>query len=309
LAALPARAQEQADSCLRRTVFANVVDAQGFPIAGFDASHFRASFRGKPVQILSAQMESAPRRIIVLLDVSGSMLVGAGKWDLARRAAGDLVAMIPAENSVAFLTFGDQVYDRTEFSRIPKQSLEKVNDLMHPRKAKSKVGGRTALFDALQEALATFGTTRPGDTIYLVTDGGANGGKVRQKEAERALLASGTRVFAFILQPDQYNRHTPEELEGLHLVEELAQLTGGNFIDVSSRFYSRRDYQEGVDVAARRMYQEMIAFYRLEIELMEEVDKPRAWDLALVPGSGVKAKELRLNYPKKLLPCPAAAAK
>lgn len=49
----------------------------------------------------------------------------------------------------------------------------------------------------------------------------------------------------------------------------------------------------------------MTTFYRLEIELPQEVDKPREWRLELVPREGFKVKDLRVVYQRKLLPCEA----
>lgn len=295
-------------------MLANVVDAQGFPIAGFEAKHFMGTFRGQPVKIVSAQWESTPRRIVVMLDASASML-GGSKWDLARRAAGDLISLIPAENSVAFLTFGDQVYDKVAFSQNPKQALDKIAALQDPRKTHAKVGGRTALFDALSKTLAMFGTPRSGDVIYLITDGGANAGKTKQNEVERALLASGTRLFVFTLF-EPLRPVTPEELDAPPLMRDLTKLTGGNLIavliqplgrvtlyDSSGRTYATLATQ------VRTQYQQMTGFYQVEIELPQNVDKPREWKLNLVGGGQFRPRDFELTYPRKLLPCAAAGTK
>jgi Mg-chelatase subunit ChlD len=318
LAALPARGQEQSPpgSCLRRTVLANVIDRQGFPVDGFGRDHFRASFRGEPVQIVSAEMDARPRRIVVVLDASGSMIASPTKWDVARRAAGDLVALVPAENATALITFGDRVYDRVELTRNPLEALTRIEGISDNQPKKGKVGGRTALFDALLEALSALSPPAPGDVIYLITDGGANAGKSNRKQAEGALLASGTRVFVFALL-NRWTRGAPEEQTGPSLLNDLTRNTGGGLLVVQSErawpssFSSTRppayptNEKDQATLAAltQQLYRQMTTFYRLEIELLREVDKPREWKLQLVPSEGVNAKDFRLHYHRKLLPC------
>ena len=305
--ALPGAVAPQEPNCRRRTVLVNVVDRDGFPVQGFSAEHFRASFRGQPVRILSAQVESRPRRIVVLLDASGSMQSTPSKWEMARRMAGDLIALIPAENSVALVTFGDKVYETVGFSQKPKEALEKIISLESPKPTKGKIGGRTALWDALLAALAMFGSPQSGDLIYVISDGGANVGRSSLRDVERAFLDSGTRAFAFALV-DFSAMRSPEETNGLSNMKELTELTGGNLICVTVEYYAPRKHSDGVALGVRALYQQMISFYRLEIELPQDIDKPREWKLELVPGMGFKPADFRVTYPRKLLPCRAKDA-
>src|SRR3972149_2012270 len=74
---------------LRRTLAVNVLDEQGNQVSGLTAANFRAEFRGQPVKILSAALDTQPRRIVLLVDVSESMAARVGKGELAARPAGD----------------------------------------------------------------------------------------------------------------------------------------------------------------------------------------------------------------------------
>ena len=70
--------------------------------------------------MLDATYSFAPRRIVVLLDMSASM---AGepdhtKWRIASEAVQDLLTEAPSEVSIALLTFSDQVHDVFDFSQI-----------------------------------------------------------------------------------------------------------------------------------------------------------------------------------------------
>src|SRR5712692_5716164 len=104
---LEALAQET--PCLRRTVMASVLTTAGQPVASVPASSFRGTFRGKPVRVLSATRDLGPRRIVVLLDASGSMGQPPGKWELARGAVREIVLTSPAEYQIAFLIFTEKV--------------------------------------------------------------------------------------------------------------------------------------------------------------------------------------------------------
>jgi len=96
------RAQEP--PCLQRTAVANVLTEAGQQVADVPASSFRGTFRGKPVRVVSATRDLGPRRIVVLLDASGSM-GQPGKWELARGAVREIVLTSPAEYQIAFLIF------------------------------------------------------------------------------------------------------------------------------------------------------------------------------------------------------------
>src|SRR3989442_225442 len=109
---LEALAQET--PCLRRTVMASVLTLADQPVASVPTSSFKGEFRRKPVRILSATRDLGPRRMVVLLDASGSMAgLTKGKWDLVLR---DVAAHAPPDSSVALLVFNDKVKQKVDFS-------------------------------------------------------------------------------------------------------------------------------------------------------------------------------------------------
>src|SRR3972149_226841 len=89
----------------RRTLAVNVLDEQGNQVSGVTAANFRAEFRGPPGKILSAALGTQPRRIVLLLDTSGSMAARVGKWELAAEAAEDLLGWGPPARGAALGTF------------------------------------------------------------------------------------------------------------------------------------------------------------------------------------------------------------
>lgn len=91
-------AQQTANTPETRSVIVNVLDRQGTPVRNLTKDNFVAHLNGKPVEVLDAHYSVAPRRIVVLLDVSGSMSApidlftnktisqGSFKWHVAREA-------------------------------------------------------------------------------------------------------------------------------------------------------------------------------------------------------------------------------
>ncbi len=305
---LEALAQET--PCLRRTVMASVLTLAGQPVASVLTSSFKGEFRGKPVRILSATRDLGPRRIVVLLDASGSMAgLTKGKWDLVLRAASDVAAHAPPDSSVALLVFNDKVKQEVDFSAGPKAVLERIAQVREGRTPDRLPAGRTPLRDAVLEGLKLLEPVTPGDVIYVITDGGDNASKSSSIAVEKALLSAGIRLFGFLAADGPELRRTPEELSGPHDFLQLVQATGGNALQLNGTSWSEPRYPEeerdrmALTAATRRLYLQMAQFYRLEVELPEPVNKRRGWKLEMVNERGAKMKEWQVAYQATLLPC------
>jgi len=74
-------------------ILANVLDLRGNAIRDLSKSNFKISFDKKPITVLDARYTQGPRRIVVLLDMSGSMQGDADstKWKIAKEAVEDLL--------------------------------------------------------------------------------------------------------------------------------------------------------------------------------------------------------------------------
>ncbi len=291
---LEALAQET--PCLRRTVMASVMLA-GQPVASVSTSSFKGEFRGKPVRILSATRDVGPRRIVVLLDASGSMVgLTKGKWDLVLRAASDVAAHAPPDSSVALIVFNDKVKQKVDFSAGPKAVLERIAQVREGRTPDRLPAGRTPLRDAVLEGLKLLEPATPGDVIYAITDGGDNASKSSPVAVEKAVDYPGHRI-------------APEEESARHDFLQLVQATGGTTLGLSGTPWSDLQYPAkekdrlALKAATEGLYLQMAQFYRLEVELPEPVTKPRRWKLEMVNERGAKMKEWQVAYQTTLLPC------
>lgn len=310
-ALLQTAAPAQETPCLKRTVMANVIANTGNLVSGLKASSFRAQFRGQPVKILSADLDTQPRRIVLLLDASGSMTAPEqGRWKIALSATKDAVEKLSPQDSVALLVFGSKIDVNIDFGQTRQVILQRLSELEPGEKAIPKGQRRTALWDALLEGLKLLGSPQRGDVLYAVTDGGDNASSAHPKEVKRALLAAGVRLFVFL--PLLLSAITPEEIEGPNTLLTLTSDTGGILLPdrVSpppSRITSGQEPLSPAELrtALDSVYSAINSFYRLQIELPRPVDKLREWKLELAPLPRKTKQQAELVYPRELLPCPA----
>src|ERR1700675_2235355 len=184
-------------SAIPRSIMVNVLDRNGNPVRDLTKSNFHVRVNKQPVMVIGSEYSLAPRRIVVILDVSGSMAGNRDteKWRIAREALDDLFALTPTEVPIAFLTFSDHVQDVFDF----RESRAAISAWFRERPAqRSYPKGRTALLDAVIAGIRIFQPLRPGDAIYAITDGGDNSSHVSLNQTKAALRQAGVRFFGFL---------------------------------------------------------------------------------------------------------------
>ncbi len=312
---------------MQRTVVANVLTEAGQPVADVPASSFRGTFHGKSVRVLSATRDLGPRRVVVLLDASGSMLDGGAKWQLARRAVSDILNALPAKDQIALLVFAAKVDAVVGFSEGRQAIADRIAALEAGRKSFPKGSRNTALLDAMLEGLSLLQPAQRGDVIYLISDGGDNISRAKPDKVERALLATRVRLFALGLldprarglpqgaggpapgvvpdRPDPLGSSrfpTRDELIRSSPLHDFAEDTGGALFTVEGYSFEGKRQAE-LNLSLRRLYSQMTQFYRLEVALTEPIDKPGRWKLKLVDDNGKEVKLWHPAYQSIFLPC------
>jgi len=141
----------QESPCSTRSILVNVVDQEGRPVQDLRGDNFRAKYHGHPVHILSASLDAQPRRIVLLLDASGSMQ-DALKWGAQERLARDIVRGLP-NSSFALMIFTSKVQDKMGFALGPVALAKKLDNLPSEIQAIPKDERHTALYDAILAAL------------------------------------------------------------------------------------------------------------------------------------------------------------
>ncbi|HEV2352289.1 MAG TPA: VWA domain-containing protein [Terriglobia bacterium] len=304
----------QEDPCLNRTIEVNVITDDFRLVKGLDSSHFEGKFHGKPIDITSAEYDTGSRRVVILLDSSGSMGVPDDHWRPGVTMAADIVSSAPPQTSFALLRFNDTTTKQADFTDQRMTLTSRLNDIWHWNGSDFK--GKTAIMDAILDGIATLGQLHVGDTIFLITDGGDNKSKISDKVFMRTLLASGVRIFVFYLASDFKSRgRTPEEAVGPETLRSIVEFTGGDlsvfppsrglFPSLTSDFELEMEAENPklIPMVAQLFVHEFSEIYLLRIKFTEPVDKPGKLDLQVVYHDGKKNHHLRVIYPHRLAPC------
>ena len=287
-----------------RSVLVSVCDRRGVSVRDLSKDNFRVRLNGKPVIVLDAHYSVTPRRIVVLLDVSGSMTNGKSqKWQIARAALDDLLTVTPPEVPLAMLTFSRQVQKVFDFrqGRPAIANWLKENPEMPP---KSRIGGPTALLNAILEGLKLLQPSQPGDVVYAITDGGDNVSQASKERVTAAMLSSGVRLFAFVFEePTSIYEHKDDFLA---TVADSGGFAFGVAGSPNSSGPSRKDLylldkdnQKKVLATAEELNLLVHGFWTLDLAASPS-NKNRKLQADVVDQNGTR-KDVLLLYPRLLL--------
>jgi hypothetical protein len=302
----------QENSCLDRTIPVSVLSADVRFVDGLTSKNFTAKVQGKEVKIVSLVRDSGPRRIVIVLDASGSM---EDVWKLEETAAQGLIESDP-RNSFALIVFGSQVLRTIDFSQNRAAITDALPSLQPPERHQLR---KTALLDALASSIELLRPPGFGDAIYLVSDGQDNDSQLGISQFRNRLMASGVRLFALmpldnavskgLLTPE--GKSTPGELEAdvaasggdftiFHLGADgppTARTKPGKPIGLWSggqqvMFYGTKGFDA-----------EITNVYRLTLRLPEPIKKPRELQLYTLGADGKKNGSWLVIYPNRLASC------
>src|SRR5882724_1606666 len=108
LCVIPARAEQ--DACQQRTVIVSLGTKDGTPVPELDRTNLEGTYGKKPIRIASAVFNQDPPRIILLLDISGSMNSATSNFDrnLSIDLAEDLISSLPPASEIGLGFFYKQ---------------------------------------------------------------------------------------------------------------------------------------------------------------------------------------------------------
>jgi Ca-activated chloride channel family protein len=149
-------------------VFVTVTDRDGRLVTTLTQQDFEVRDEGKPQPITLFDNSPQPVRLIVMLDVSGSM---EGNLPLLRAASEQLIARLRPDDAARMGTFGHEVTISPEFTR---NAADLVDDL--PRTIAPDAP--TPLWRALTEALDAFGNETDYRRVILVLSDGKDSGPI-----------------------------------------------------------------------------------------------------------------------------------
>lgn len=253
---------------------------------------FRATTKGYEISIRAVDLPPSARRILFVLDRSGSM---TSSKLLADQAVGEALFAVPVDDTVAFLVFAGEYSKQTDFMNL--ESLkERLPGILSWKPDNRSKGPDTPLWDNIGRALQMLTPHRPGDVIIVISDGNNNLGRLSHEQVQDELGKAGVPVLA-VIKSDPY-AVTPQEKAGPIFLDALARATGGGVSQLQGQL-NRPD----------QMILQLEHQYNLELEVtptrgsMKPAQKIQKWQLRL------KSPEIRrsisLSYPSSLYPCAA----
>lgn len=158
-------------------VFVTVADRDGRLVTTLAQENFEVRDDGKPQPITLFDRSPQPIRLIVMLDVSGSM---EGNLPLLRAACAQLFARLQTQDGVRVGAFGHDVTISPSFSRDPAELNAALPQAIAP-------DAPTPLWRALDDAIGAFGSADDRRKVVLVLSDGKDTGtfNLRQRPSSQ----------------------------------------------------------------------------------------------------------------------------
>ena len=221
-------------------VFVTVTDGDGRLVTSLTQQDFEVRDEGKPQPITQFDKSPQPIRLVVMLDVSGSM---EGNLSLLRASAGQLFTRLRPDDAVRVGSFGHDVTISPTFTRDPAELTAALPSMIAP-------DAPTPLWRAIGEALDAFGDGDDRRKVVLVLSDGKDSGQFsfRQRPVSQAEVIDRARrddVMIYGIGMRSRSRQSapigvgPGGLQGALLAElpdpglaRVAEETGGGYIEI-----------------------------------------------------------------------------
>jgi len=167
-------------------VFVTVTDKNGRLVTTLKDADFEVRDEGKPQPIVLFDNTPQPVRLIVMLDVSGSM---AGNLPILREACEELFTRLRPDDLARVGSFGEQVSISSTFTRDASVLREALPDQIPP-------DAPTPLWKAIDEAMEAFGKEGDQRRVVLVLSDGKDSGPIgfRQSDTSQAQVIERART-------------------------------------------------------------------------------------------------------------------
>jgi len=242
-------------------IYATVIDSSGRYVQGLKKNDFLVEEDGRRQELTHFDHnEDTPVSVGIVLDTSGSMRT---KLDTATNAVDRFVRTIHPDDDIFLMAFNNEVYLLQDFT----------NDRSKLRKALryTDSAGGTALYDALEEALAKIKSGANNKrAILLVTDGQdtisqASFAQVRQRIRESELLVYSLGIgptggFVRAFGPRMGGRDTVD----MNVLKAFATDSGGRAYSVNDDMLGGRNspFEKILDQIAEELrYQYTLGYY------------------------------------------------
>jgi Ca-activated chloride channel family protein len=245
----------------RVAVAATVRDRKGRPVANLKAQDFELVDSGVSRKIAEFRSETTDVSLAMLVDDSGSMVIGQ-KREVAKAVAEHLVQWLtPAVDRVALFTFHQYLEELQPLGPAPGRIQEKFGRLQSY--------GKTGLYDAIAEAGKVLSHQGgPRRALVVLTDGADNASRLTPGEVSGMASAIDVPVYVIVVvSPDDIvDREAPRGKELAAMLEgrlgDLARWTGGEIFAATT--------PASMSIAARRIVEDLRHQYLITFEPSRE---------------------------------------
>jgi Ca-activated chloride channel family protein len=152
-------------------VFVTVTDSSGRLVPGLTRTDFEVRDNGKPQPLTVFDSSPQPVRLIVMIDVSGSM---AGNLPILRAACMQLIAHLGKDDLARIGTFGKDITISPTFTRDAVALTSMLPTSIPP-------DSPTPLWDGVDQAIGDFGTSEGRRVVLVLSDGKDSGFMLHHK--------------------------------------------------------------------------------------------------------------------------------
>ena len=161
------------------SAYATVVDAEGGIVTNLTRDDFLIFDNGRSQPLIQFESAIRPIRIIVMLDMSGSM---TGNLKILRESAVEMFTRLLPEDLARVGSFGDRI-------TISQQFTNNTDDLIRSLWLDLKPGGGTPLWSAVNAAMTALSHETERRVVLVLSDGHDTGSAGRQSQVTVSDLA------------------------------------------------------------------------------------------------------------------------
>ena len=260
--------------------------------------------KGLHIAIRQFEVDKGPRRILLLLDTSGSMgNRNSVSWSNVVQVATHITRQLKQDDLIAVDTFAEKNQILVPFTMDTQLAVRRI------RAVPNSGLGRTMLGLALREILGRRENgLRLGDAIILISDGErSQDDRTDFARLGAELTRVGVRICFIRVPPVRDFGVTSNATDISNFVREVGgmELNTASMIQQVWRGDAVRVETEVIDSTAKAAYAFVEAYYRLGLEISEPTVKPIRLQLDVVDRQKKRIRDVQLSYSRYLFPSPA----
>jgi hypothetical protein len=255
-----------------------------------------------PGVVKHLEFDNGPKRILFLLDQSGSMR-DFTRWQRSMQLIRVFLSRAGNGDKLGLYTFAEEcrleiplTEDLTKFSALLESSLKDGRSI-------GPVSGRTLLAKALDEIISdNSGQFQPGDAIVLASDHSTvNDSGKALNHSVRLLGSEGVRVFLLCAEPSGPFAGAENTAVDSLVESNLAHDTGGEVFFIPYRQGKPAFAPDLLNSGTTALYSLIRNCYRLHLELSGPVEEPGLDRIEILDNRGSKSKRVIPIHPRFFL--------